>query len=76
MCSSALCTRSAGFKKYLAHADCKDFMADLKTIYQAAIRDKAEHALNRPEQKRGKRYPQVIQSWRRNWGNLSLMFRL
>ena len=61
-------------KKYLAHTDCKDFLADLKTIYQAATRDKAEHALNRLEQKWGKRYPKVIQSWRRNWNNLSLMF--
>ena len=62
-------------KKYLAHTDCKDFMADLKTIYQAANRDKAEHALNRLEQKWGKRYPKVIASWRRrNWDNLSLMF--
>ena len=31
-------------KKYLAHTDVKDFMADLKTIYQATNRDKAEHA--------------------------------
>jgi transposase-like protein len=61
-------------KKYLAHTEVKDFMADLKTIYQAATREKAEHALNRLEQKWGKRYPKVIESWRRNWDNLSLMF--
>jgi len=61
-------------KKYLAYNDTKEFMADLKTIYQASTREKAEHALNRVEQKWGKQYPKVIASWRRNWDNLSLMF--
>lgn len=61
-------------KKYLAYNDTKEFMADLKTIYQASTRDKAEHALNRLEQKWNKQYPKVIDSWRRNWDNLSLMF--
>ena len=49
-------------------------MADLKTIYQASTREKAEHALNRLDQKWGKQYPKVIASWRRNWDNLMLMF--
>lgn len=61
-------------KKYLAYNDTKEFMADLKTIYQASTREKAEHALNRLEQKWNKQYPKVIDSWRRNWDNLSLMF--
>lgn len=61
-------------KKYLAYADTKEFMADLKSIYQAASREKAEHALNRVEQKWGKQYPKVIASWRRNWENLATMF--
>ena len=61
-------------KKYLAHTDVKDVMADLKTIYQASNRNKAEHALSRLKQKRNRRYPKVIESWERNWDNLSLMF--
>ncbi|MEZ4986905.1 MAG: IS256 family transposase [Saprospiraceae bacterium] len=61
-------------KKYLSYNDTKEFMADLKTIYQATTREKAEHALNRLEQKWGKQYPKVISSWRRNWENLALMF--
>ena len=61
-------------KKYLAYSDTKEFMADLKTIYQAATREKAEHALNRLDQKWAKQYPKVIASWRRNWENLALMF--
>lgn len=61
-------------KKYLSYNDTKDFMADLKTVYQATTREKAEHALNRVEQKWRKKYPKVIESWRRNWENLALMF--
>lgn len=61
-------------KKYLSYADTKEFMADLKTIYQAATREKAERALSRVEQKWKRQYPKVMESWRRNWDNLSLMF--
>ena len=61
-------------KKYLAYQDTREFMADLKTIYQAGTREKAERALSRVEQKWKKKYPKVIESWRRNWDNLSLMF--
>ncbi|MEL6629491.1 MAG: IS256 family transposase [Bacteroidota bacterium] len=60
--------------KYLAYKDSKEFMADLKTVYQADSREKAERALARLEQKWGKKYPKVIQSWKRNWENLALMF--
>ena len=38
-------------KKYLAYKDTKEFMADLKTIYRAETREKAERALSRVEQK-------------------------
>ena len=51
-------------------------MADLKTIYQASTREKAEHALNRLDQKWGKQYPKVIASWRRNYDNLLLIVQL
>lgn len=61
-------------KRYLAYKDTKEFMADLKTVYQADTIDKAERALNRLEQKWGGKYPKVIESWRRNWSNLSLFF--
>ena len=61
-------------KKYLAYNDTKEFMADLKTVYTATTREKAEHALNRLEQKWSKLYPKVIASWRRNWDNLALMY--
>ena len=50
-------------------------MADLRTVYTASTREKAEHALNRLDQKWSSQYPQVIQSWRRNWDQLSLFFQ-
>ena len=58
----------------LANRDTRVFMADLKTVYQAETIDKAERALGRLEQKWGAKYPKVIESWRRNWSNLSLFF--
>lgn len=61
-------------KKYLTYTDTKEFMVDLKTVYQAPTREKSEHALGRLEQKWGKRYPKVIESWRRNWDNLTVMY--
>ena len=62
-------------KKYLAYKDSKEFMSDLRGVYSAESKDKAEHALNRLEQKWSSKYPKVIQSWRRNWDNLSMYFQ-
>lgn len=62
-------------KKYLSYKDSKEFMADLRTVYTASNREKAEHALNRLDQKWSSQYPKVIQSWRRNWDQLSLFFQ-
>lgn len=62
-------------KKYLAHKDTKEFMSDLRGVYSAESKDKAEHSLNRLEQKWSQKYPKVIQSWRRNWENLSMYFQ-
>ena len=49
-------------------------MVDLKTVYTAPIREKAEHALGRVEQEWGRKYPKVLESWRRNWDNLTTMY--
>ena len=62
-------------KKYLSYKDTKEFMNDLKLIYQASNREKAEHSLNKLDQKWGKQYPKVIESWRRNWDQLTLFFQ-
>ncbi|MEL6989543.1 MAG: IS256 family transposase, partial [Bacteroidota bacterium] len=62
-------------KKYLSYKDSKEFMADLRTVYTASNKEKAEHAMNKLEQKWASQYPQVIRSWRRNWDQLTLFFQ-
>ena len=60
--------------KYIASKDQKEFMADLKTVYQAPNKDLAELNLDKLQDKWGKKYPVVLESWRRNWDNLSAYF--
>tara|TARA_R110002051_G_scaffold187968_1_gene257518 strand:- start:72 stop:317 length:246 start_codon:yes stop_codon:yes gene_type:complete len=52
--------------KYVASKHQKAFMADLKSVYRAA----AEVALDELDDKWGKLYPIVIDSWHRKWSNL------
>ena len=46
----------------------------MKTVYQAPNKDLAELNLDKLEDKWGKKYPVVLESWRRNWDNLSAYF--
>ena len=62
-------------RKYLSYKDTREFMNDLKLVYQANNREKAEHQLTKLKQKWGDRYPKVIESWQRNWDQLSLFFQ-
>ena len=61
--------------RYVASKDQKEFMIDLKLIYQAISKEVAEDALVQLEEKWGKKYPIVIQSWRNKWENLSAYFK-
>lgn len=61
--------------KYVASKDQKEFVKDLKLIYQAVSKEKAESELLNLEQKWGKKYPVVIQSWKNNWEQLSEYFK-
>lgn len=61
--------------KYVASKDQKSFMADLKPVYQAVSKDEAEDQLDQLQEKWGKKYPVVIDSWRRNWDKLSTYFQ-
>lgn len=60
--------------KYVASKEQKTFMKDLKLVYQADTKDKAETALLELEEKWGKKYPVVIRSWNDNWDRLSTYF--
>lgn len=61
--------------RYVASKDQKAFMADLKPVYQAVNIDQAEVNLVDLEEKWGKKYPAVTDSWRRNWDKLTTYFR-
>lgn len=61
--------------KYVSYKEAKVFIADLKTIYQAANKEAAELALDTLEEKWKHKYPLVIKSWRTNWEKLSTYFK-
>ncbi len=60
--------------KYVASKDQKTFMHDLKTVYQAPTKDKAELELDKLNDKWGGKYPVVLKSWHNNWHKLSTYF--
>ena len=59
---------------YVSWKDRKAFVADLKTIYQAATREAAETRLLEVGAKWGTKYPVVLRSWEANWEDLATMF--
>ena len=61
--------------RYVASKNQKEFMKDLKLIYQAISKEAAEIELDNLESKWGKKYPIVIKSWRNKWEHLSAYFK-
>ena len=61
--------------KYVASKDQKIFMADLKPVYQAVNKNEAEEKLEALSGKWNKKYPVVIDSWKRNWEKLTTYFK-
>jgi transposase-like protein len=61
--------------KYIASKNQKEFMQDLKKVYQAINKNSAEYALDSLEEKWGKKYPAVLKSWRNKWEYLSAYFK-
>lgn len=61
--------------KYISYKDSKEFMRDLKKVYRAETKEAAETELLNLEEKWGKKYPVVIESWNRNWERLSTYFQ-
>jgi transposase-like protein len=60
--------------KYILWKDRKEFMGDLKKVYQAATRDEAENNLLKLGEKWGDKYAIAIRSWESNWTALSTYF--
>lgn len=61
--------------KYISHKDKKLFLKDLKEVYRGSTKKMAEDHLLILEEKWGKKYPMVINSWCRNWDHLSSYFQ-
>jgi len=61
--------------RYVASKNHKEFIADLKPVYKAVSKEVAEEELLKLDEKWGKLYPIVIQSWQNKWENLSVYFK-
>ena len=61
--------------KFVGSKHQREFMTDLKTVYQADTKDLAEHNLLKLDEKWGEKYPMVIKSWQQNWDLLSTYFK-
>jgi transposase-like protein len=61
--------------KYIATKDQREFVKELKPVYQAVSKEMAEYELQKLSEKWGKKYPVVIDSWTRNWDKLSTYFK-
>lgn len=60
--------------KYVPWKERKAFVADLKTVYQAATREEADANLMRLAETWGRRYTIAVRSWQNNWEELATMF--
>jgi transposase-like protein len=61
--------------KYVASKNHKEFMKDLKKVYRADTKTLAEKALTELDDKWGKKYPVVLESWKNNWDELTTYFQ-
>ena len=61
--------------RFIPDKDVRAFIRDLKQVYKAETKDRAAMKLDDLEKEWGKRYPVVIDSWRRNWDRLSNYFQ-
>lgn len=57
--------------RYVVWKDMKEFTADMKEIYTSVNREQAEAVLVHFEQKWGSKYRHAVQSWQRNWNDLT-----
>lgn len=60
--------------KYVAWKERKQFLSDLKPVYQAINREMALYALEQVNLKWGQKYPWAIKSWQDNWADITTYF--
>ena len=61
--------------RYISYKDAREFTSDLKEMYNAPTLEQAEFKLDELEEKWGKKYMAVINSWRSNWNELTTYFK-
>lgn len=61
--------------RFVSCKDIKLLMADLKQVYAAVDEQTALYELDAFEEKWGKKYPKIAQSWRANWACLATYFK-
>jgi transposase-like protein len=60
--------------KYVAFADSKAVVADLKKIYQSATVHEAEQALEQFAEVWDAKYPTIVKQWRLKWNDIITLF--
>ena len=61
--------------RYVSYKDTKKVLAGLKPIYKATSEEAALLALDEFDHIWGQKYPIVVQSWQRNWGEIATFFK-
>ena len=61
--------------RYVVWNDKKEFVTDLKSVYNAPNLDAAQDAFAVFKEKWSKKYPHAILSWERNWTELTAFFK-
>ena len=61
--------------KYIPHKYSKEFIFDLKKVYQAPTLDAAEEALLKLQDRWESRYPLAVNPWVKNWENIKTFFQ-
>ncbi len=61
--------------KHVGSKNQKEFLKDLKRVYQAVNKEAAENELLKLDEKWGEQYPIVIKSWQDNWDKLTEYFQ-
>jgi len=61
--------------KYVGSKHQKEFLKDLKLVYQANTEDLALQNLENLSSKWGQKYPVVINSWKNNWETIAAYFK-
>ena len=61
--------------RHISYKDVREFASELKEMYNASTLEQAENRLDALEEKWGKKYMAVINSWRSNWNELTTYFK-